>query len=161
MVLKIRLLLSFCVISLQACAHQVFSLDVDDQKADVIRTELERGCSSDRCSLGRCWSETEDLIVCAVEMSTFSGSGKQELLERVRTRLSKQQIDVGFCGHDSTGTQVAGGIVCALVAGALSGGRGGATAGCGHDQVEAVGPENEIDLACSTEPDVHGSRGEF
>lgn len=151
----IRLLVVVSMVTLGACVHQVYRLEADDQKVADIQSELENECRPDQCSLGRCWSETQDLTVCKVDLSFFSGGAKQELLERVRQNLSKRGIEVGFCGHDSTGTQFAGGMACALVVGMLSGasgGHGGAAGACGHDRVEVVGPEATIDNACSTEP---------
>lgn len=135
---------------LSACAHSVFSLDVEERMLEEISACLKSECPAEACALGNCWRETADLVVCDVDVASRTNDQKQSLLQRVRSKLADGGVGVGFCAHDSLSSRLASAMVRSFVAGALSGGR--SSGGYNHDHVEAIGPEAQIQRACASLP---------
>jgi hypothetical protein len=161
MELKMNLLLPVALLlTLSACTHAVHKLEVEPKVKASIHQTLDSQCGSS-CEMKACWHETESVVVCKVSFSFVSDHTQREILNQSSEVLAKQDLRVGFCGHDSFGTVMMSAFIGGLIGGAISRGVGGGSysgsvaggAVGGSSDTEAIYKDQElIERACSSDP---------
>lgn len=151
-----KLIILLSLVLFISCTHTVHSLDVDTQKKEQIENELLWTCG-ENCEIEKCWSETSTTHVCDVKFSFVTDWSKKDVLIKTSKALSAKGLDVGFCGYDSAGTQVASiflGVLGAGVAAGATGGGGGSLSPSGGSNMNviSVASNDVMKEACSSTP---------
>lgn len=140
------------------CAHEVYSLEIETEKRNVIVSELNKQCEKS-CVIEKCWSETQSIQFCEVSFSFTTSSTKENILNETSEALSKKGLQVGFCGRDSVGTELVAAFFRGMGSGMAASATGGSVApavyGSSSSSVRTVASVEINDLlakACDSTP---------